>query len=402
MKSYKNSSYIVTVNVSSVIKGGIICVLSLIIMFSLSGILTSLKPGYRVNSNIIHQAASNISSKTLFQLLASDTQMINATISDEEKPPSLTNTMLSLATNISFKDPRSFLGRELPGFTFFDSEILVAGEGTNFTNLPIETVPPDKVFKSKKDPNLKNTSDIDSNENTKENTNKSSLSTGDKKTVFIYFSHTRESFLPYLDGVTNPDDAQHSKINVTKVGGKLKEELEDRGIGTTVDKTDVQSLLLKKGWQYTQSYQESRELVQAAMTNNRNLHYFIDIHRDSRRKKDTTISINGKSFAKIAFVIGGNNPNYENNARLARDLDNLLKKKYKGLSRGVLKKAGALTNGKFNQDLSANAFLIEVGGVDNTFEEMYRTVTALADVFSEYYWQAEKVDGNQSEPPSAK
>ena len=36
--------------------------------------------------------------------------------------------------------------------------------------------------------------------------------------------------------------------------------------------------------------------------------------------------------------------------------------------------------------------LIEFGGVDNTFEELNRSAEALADVFSEYYWQAEKVN----------
>ncbi|MED3649193.1 stage II sporulation protein P [Heyndrickxia sporothermodurans] len=399
MKSFKNRSYVLTVNISTVIKAGFICILTFIIMFSLSGIISSLKPGYQVNSTIIHKATKNISSKLLFQFLAADTQMINASISSREKPPSIFTILLNSATNISFKDPRSFLGRELPGFTFFDSEILVAGEGTNFTNLPIESVPSDKVFKSKKDPKLKNNVHLDEKDNKKD---KKVLSKSDKPSVFIYFTHTRESFLPYLDGVDDPNAAQHSKVNVTNLGIKLKEQLEDRGIGTLVDSTDVQSELLAKGWKYPQSYQESRELVQTAMARNRNLQYFIDIHRDSRRKKDTTISINGKSYAKIAFVIGGNNPNYEKNAHLAKQLDNRLKKNYKGLSRGVIKKEGALTNGKFNQDLSGNAFLIEVGGVDNTFDEMYRTTAALADVFSEYYWQAEKVNGNQSDPPAAK
>lgn len=182
------------------------------------------------------------------------------------------------------------------------------------------------------------------------------------------------------------------------VGEKLKEELEDRGIGTTIDKTDVQNLLLKKGWKYGQSYLESRELVQTAMAQDRDLNYFIDIHRDSERKKKTTAIINGQSYAKISFIIGGENPNHEKNVQLAKELHSRLERKYKGLSKGIIQKAGASTNGKFNQDLSSNSFLIEVGGVDNTFEEMYRTVTALADVFSDYYWQAEKVDGKQ--PPA--
>ncbi|MDY0396730.1 stage II sporulation protein P [Virgibacillus halophilus] len=36
--------------------------------------------------------------------------------------------------------------------------------------------------------------------------------------------------------------------------------------------------------------------------------------------------------------------------------------------------------------------LLEVGGIDNKLEEVYHTADALADVFSEYYWDAEKVN----------
>ncbi len=69
--------------------------------------------------------------------------------------------------------------------------------------------------------------------------------------------------------------------------------------------------------------------------------------------------------------------------------------KYPGLSRGVLPpKKGPGTNGVFNQDLHENALLIEIGGVDNNMEELYRTADALAEVFSEFYWEAEKVNSN--------
>ena len=45
--------------------------------------------------------------------------------------------------------------------------------------------------------------------------------------------------LPYLQGVTDPNLAYHSQINVTKIGDQLKASLEDRGIGTSIDKTDI-------------------------------------------------------------------------------------------------------------------------------------------------------------------
>ena len=106
------------------------------------------------------------------------------------------------------------------------------------------------------------------------------------------------------------------------------------------------------------------------------------------------MTINGKSYAKVAFIIGGKNSNYEKNAKLAKELHDRLQKKYKGLSRGVIIKNAAGSNSIYNQNLSENAILMEFGGVDNTFDELNRSADALADVFSDYYWQAEKVNQN--------
>ena len=83
---------------------------------------------------------------------------------------------------------------------------------------------------------------------------------------------------------------------------------------------------------------------------------------------------------------------YEKNAKLANELHQLLEKKYKGLSRGAFVKNEPGSNNIYNQNLSENAMLIEFGGVDNTFEELNRSADALADVFSDYFWQAEKVN----------
>ena len=47
-----------------------------------------------------------------------------------------------LATSIDPRDPRTFLGRELPGFALFDTEIVVAGQGVDYTDIPVESAPP--------------------------------------------------------------------------------------------------------------------------------------------------------------------------------------------------------------------------------------------------------------------
>lgn len=383
------SGTFVFVQGTSLLKAAAALILFMLLIFAISGLLTSLKPQYRLTSASVNQAATNVNGELLYQLMGWENHHF-LSVKPNTSEPKLTNIVFKLASNINLDDPRSLLGRELPGFFQFDGQILVAGEGTNYTNMPMESAPPLEIMKAEREAALQNLEDL---EKTEERTPITpGQTTGGRKVVYLYFSHNRESYLPYLKGVNNPDLAYHSKINVTNVGDQLKKSLEDRGIGTYVDKTDIQGNLNKKRWKYWQSYEESRSVVQTAMASNRDLQYFIDVHRDSRRKEATTATINGKSYAKLAFVIGGKNPNHGKNEKLASELHNLLQKKYKGLSRGVLVKQDRGSNGIYNQNLSDHAILIEVGGVDNTFEELNRSADALADVFSEYYWQAEKVN----------
>ncbi|MBU8909282.1 stage II sporulation protein P, partial [Desertibacillus haloalkaliphilus] len=128
------------------------------------------------------------------------------------------------------------------------------------------------------------------------------------KVVHIIHSHSRESFLPELKNASEPDDAWHADVNVTLVGERLGKELEKRGIGTEVDKTDISGMLSELGWSYPQSYEASRDLIKTAMENNQDLEFFFEIHRDALRRDITTVTINGIEYARTYFVIGKNNP----------------------------------------------------------------------------------------------
>lgn len=385
----QKTPYVVTIQGTSILKLILSCLLLIFLLFSVSGLLTSLNPQYQLRSSSVNQATMNVSGNVLYQLMARENHYFMSGLVERDEVPSMSSVLFKASTNVNLDDPRSLLGRELPGFSLFDGKILVAGEGTNYTNMPIESAPPEEALNTENEASLQNTDDI-----TKEEPNKVSppLTTGDKKVAYIYFSHTRESYLPYLKGVTDPNSAQHSEINVTKIGDRLQERLEGYGVGTIVDKTDITNRLNSNGWTYGRSYDASRALVQEAMAGNSNLSYLIDIHRDSRRKEDTTKMINGKSYAKLAFVIGAEHPNYEKNLKLATEIHNKLEEKYPGLSRGIIQKSGASTNGRFNQDLSGNALLVEFGGVDNNFDELNLSADAFADVFSEIFWEAEKVN----------
>lgn len=298
---------------------------------------------------------------------------------------SLSGTLFKLATNTQPKDIRTFLGRELPGFSIFDTGIAVAGEGTDFTNLPVESAPPLEVLLKEKE--------LAMNDGQNEE-NAAPPVIPDKKGVLIYHSHSWESFAPLLKDVTETDEAvsPNELVNVIAVGKKLSEELARKGIGAEHDKTNIAAELKKKGWNWENSYAMSRETVQSAMTENKDVKFLIDIHRDSLPRGKTTAVIGQEPYARLFFVVGKEHKNYEQNLKVATELHKALEAKYKGISRGVFVKGKSEGNGIYNQDLSERALLLEFGGVENNLDELNNSIKAFADVFSDYYWKAEPVN----------
>lgn len=386
---------VVTLNGTSIKKGIIVSFIGLLMTFLLSGVLTSLKPEYRLTSSSINDLTKNIDSEVFLQLLGLENRFFISALPEQTEPIKLSSIMFQVTTSINPEDPRSLLGRELPGFSLYDSEIVVAGSGTNYTNMPYESPPPTEVLEQEREASI-NKNDV-VNQNDEDPKAPPTLTTGDKKVVYIYNTHNTESYLPLLEGEKDPNNAIHSDANITIVSELLGKELQSQGIGAQIESTDIQQNVKQKGWNYAKSYTASRTIVESAMASNKDIKYLIDIHRDSQRKDVTTIKINDKSYAKIAFVIGGDNPTAEKNEKLAKELHALLDKKYPGLSRGIFEQKGKGVNGVYNQDLSNNALLLEFGGVDNNLDELKNTVAAVSDVFSEYFWQAEKVNGNAAD-----
>lgn len=298
---------------------------------------------------------------------------------------SLSGTLFKLATNTQPQDIRTFLGRELPGFSIFDTGIAVAGEGTDFTNLPVESAPPLEVLLKEKELAMNNGQSGE---------NAAPPVIPEEKGVFIYHSHSWESFAPLLKDVKNTDEAvsPNEQVNVIAVGKKLSEELARNGIGAEHNKTNIAAELKKKGWNWENSYTMSRETVQAALAENKDVKFLIDIHRDSLPRGKTTAIIGQNSYARLFFVVGKEHKNYEQNLKVATELHQALEAKYKGISRGVIIKGKSEGNGVYNQDLSERALLLEFGGMENNLDELNNSIKAFADVFSEYYWKAEPVN----------
>lgn len=196
--------------------------------------------------------------------------------------------------------------------------------------------------------------------------------------VYIYNSHQLENYNNYnleIYGITP---------NVLMASYLLKEKLNQKGISTIVEDTNLTEFLELNNWNHAQSYRASRIFMLDKQNTYKSLKYYIDIHRDSINKNLSTVTINDKAYARILFVVGLEHKNYQKNLDLANELNSLFDKHYKGLSRGVLKKEGANVDGIYNQDISTNAMLIEVGGVDNNIDEVLNTVNAIANILELY------------------
>lgn len=373
-------------------KGGLY-ILCILILFVLIGALTSIAPAYRFSSNTLTEWTSKVESTTFLYLLGMENRAFQGAFPENKSLPKLSNTLFQLATSVKPNDVRSLLGRELPGFSAFNNKILVAGEGTNYTNLPIESPPPLEEILKDREAEVKEPAKPD-----KEKDNKDKEPVKQKENVvFIYNTHNRESFLPLLPQVDDPGLAYHDTANITKVSDRLADSLEDNGIGSVVDHTDITKKLHQKGMESYQSYDVSRKIVKTVLASKKELNYVFDLHRDAQPKKETTKEIRGKNFARIAIVIGGDNPGQDENKDFARDLNAMIEEKYPGLSRGIIVNEGAGVDGVYNQDLSDNALVFEMGGYGNTLEELYRSADALAEVFSAYYLDAKKVSTKAKE-----
>jgi stage II sporulation protein P len=373
----------IVVNIYRKILSGFIILVCTLSFFLVAGFISS--------SNISFfkfKVNGDIGAEAFLRIISYENPIIGHALTRSNADLPILSTGFKLLTNVEMNDIRSLIRSEIPGFMAFDSNFLIAEEGVDFTDIPIESAPPMEVLLQERN--------MAANELKELNSGKIySGSSPTEKSVFIYHTHSWESYLPLLglEGAENENEAVDGKTNITIVGELLGKELEKRGIGASVDKTNIGQELDKKGWMTHKSYEISRSLVQSAMAGNKKLEYFIDLHRDSVRKDSTTATINSEPYAKLVFVIGEENKNFQQNLKFANELHKILNKNYPGISKGVLPKKGIGVDGIYNQDLHANTLVVEVGGVDNNMKELKNTIEALADAISQIYWEAEEVNG---------
>ena len=191
--------------------------------------------------------------------------------------------------------------------------------------------------------------------------------------IYIYNTHDTEKYsLPFsTDYSITP--------NVKIASYILKDHLNNYGIESTVEKKEIKDYLNKHKVDYSYSYAASREYMLEEIKKH-DYKILIDLHRDSASHKQTLYEKDGKKYAKVMFVLGQDYETYKNNQSFLKNLNDRIDKDYKGLSRGIYIRK----NSRFNQDLSSRAILLELGGVDNTLEEINNTLDVFARILSEY------------------
>lgn len=195
--------------------------------------------------------------------------------------------------------------------------------------------------------------------------------------IYLYNTHQEEKYAPstFVESEVTPSVMMSSYI--------LKDVFNKNKFPTLVEERSMKELLNKNHWKYYKSYDASRIYLEDSQNTHSSLKYFIDVHRDSLTKEKTTVEINGKSYAKTIFLLGMENPNYQENLEFITKINDKLNEKYPNLSKGIYKKGGEGVNGVYNQDHSKYTILIEIGGVDNTTTEVLNSTLAFSECFME-------------------
>lgn len=263
---------------------------------------------------------------------------------EKEKSNHVFNELIDLITNIDLTNPVSLLKNNYEGDNFYESidKYNDSLPTSNYVKDPYEE---------------------------KEITN---------PIVYLYNTHQSEeySYKKVQDYNVKPTIMMTSYI--------LREKLNNNGISTIVEENDVTEFLRTNNWNYSSSYKVTKLLMEDAYGKNPSLMYFVDLHRDSAKKSVTSKTIDDKKYARILFIVGLENKSYKKNLEITEKLNNMFNEKYPGLSRGIYKKQGKGVNGVYNQDFNPNTILIEVGGIDNTIDEVYNTCEAISQVLTKY------------------
>lgn len=249
-------------------------------------------------------------------------------------------------------------------------QTIVSEEEKNNPEQVVLTAQSNNNFEQDKNKELDNTSNNNININQTE-----------PKKALVLFTHSQETYVPMIENEDGKTSVYDSNSNIMDFENVIKNNFELNSIKTDFLAVDTMGELKKTNRKFSEAYAVVRPyLVNQIQKNNYNI--IIDLHRDSAKRDISTLKYKNESYGKLYFVVGEDNPNYSSNKELAENISSHLNKIIPGVSRGVIGKKGEHVDGIYNQDLSKNMILIELGGIENTQDEINRTISVLSRAIS--------------------
>jgi len=178
--------------------------------------------------------------------------------------------------------------------------------------------------------------------------------------IGIFHTHTDESYIP-SDG----SDSIFGKGGILKVGTSLNDKLQNIGVKST---QSLQVHCPHDAAAYDRSRRTALQLMKLRPI------ALIDVHRDAGPAQSYLRRVRNQKVTGIRIVVGRRNPHFGANLRFAKKVKAVIDKTHPGLSAGIF-----IAHADYNQDLSAQTMLIEVGTEQNRREEAERGVALFAD-----------------------
>lgn len=184
------------------------------------------------------------------------------------------------------------------------------------------------------------------------------------KRIYIYSTHQQEEY----------EDA-----GVFEASHYLANCLQTLGYEVIVEENNFYDYASNNGLNYNHLYQVSNIFLNQALKTYGSFDFIIDFHRDSVGANVTQLVTDTKNYAKLMFVVGGLSDKVETVKETSQILSNNVENYQPGISRGVM-----VREAYYNQYVSDHMVLIEVGGVENTYEEIKNSLDILAKGIHDY------------------
>lgn len=180
-----------------------------------------------------------------------------------------------------------------------------------------------------------------------------------KQSIYIYNTHQYEGYTTH----TVMDGARY-----------LANKLEELGYEVVVEENDFEAFKRENNMDLTETYPTSRIFMEKAIETHGPFDLIIDFHRDAINKDASTYIEGDKSYAKMMMVVSLSSINHEtveaNSALVHQEVD--------AIQSGIMRYDFKRENVYYNQQYAPRMLLIEIGGMDNTFEEVQNSLDVLS------------------------